>query len=96
VREVDVLDGDAAAAITRALDWPATPLLRARVSTTADGSAKPSEVARALGVWGADDPRAEHAKVARLGVVAVSGTGTGAVTAAATATATATATGSDN
>jgi hypothetical protein len=43
--------------------------VRVRVRATADGSAKPSEVARALGVWGADDPRAPHALVARLGVV---------------------------
>ena len=52
-----------------ALDWPAGPLLRARVSATADGSAKPSEIAQALGVWGTDDPRGEHARVARLSVV---------------------------
>jgi hypothetical protein len=44
-------------------------VLRARVHATADGSAKPTEVARALGVWGSDDPRAPHALVARLGVV---------------------------
>jgi hypothetical protein len=40
------------------------------VRATADGSAKPSEVAKALGVWGPDDLRAQHALVARLGVVA--------------------------
>jgi len=41
-----------------------------RVRATTEGSAKPAEVARALGVWGAgDDPRAPHARVARLGVV---------------------------
>jgi hypothetical protein len=44
-----------------------------RVRATSDGSAKPSEVARALGVWGADDLRAEHALIARLGVVARGG-----------------------
>ncbi len=52
-----------------ALDWPDGPLICARVSATADGSAKPAEVAKALGVWGADDLRGEHALVARLGVV---------------------------
>ena len=41
-----------------------------RVRATAEGSAKPSELARALGVWGSDDLRGEHALVARLGVVA--------------------------
>ncbi len=44
-----------------ALDWPAAPVLRARVSSTAEGSIKPVELARALGVAGA--------RVARLGVV---------------------------
>jgi len=53
-----------------ALDWANGPLLRARVRATAEGSAKPSEVAKALGVWGPDDVRAQHALVARLGVVA--------------------------
>ena len=48
-------------------DAPA--LVRARVRATAEGSAKPSELARALGGWGSDDPRGEHALVARLGVV---------------------------
>jgi radical SAM family uncharacterized protein/radical SAM-linked protein len=69
VREVDVIAGDAARRLCGALDWPDAPLLRARVQATSDGSAKPSEVARALGVWGPDDPRATHALVARLGVV---------------------------
>ena len=52
------------------LDWPEGGLIRVRVTATSEGSAKPSEVAKALGVWGSDDPRAEHALVARLGVVA--------------------------
>ena len=52
-----------------ALDWPDGPLFRARVSATADGSAKPSEIAKALGVWGSDELHGEHALVARLGVV---------------------------
>nr|MBA2539617.1 DUF2344 domain-containing protein [Deltaproteobacteria bacterium] len=69
VSMVDVIDGDAAARLTGALDWPEGALLRVRVSATAEGSAKPAEVAKALGVWGAEDPRAEHALVARLGVV---------------------------
>ena len=61
--------GDAARALCAALDWPDRAVLRVRVRATSDGSAKPSEVAKALGVWGADDPRAEHALIARLGVV---------------------------
>jgi radical SAM family uncharacterized protein/radical SAM-linked protein len=70
VTEVDVIGGEAATALARALDWGDAPaLVRARVRATAEGSAKPSELARALGVWGSDDPRAEHALVARLGVV---------------------------
>ncbi len=69
VSEVDVIADEAAAKLTTVLDWPAGPLLRVRVSATSDGSAKPAEVAKALGVWGGDDPRAQHALVARLGVV---------------------------
>ena len=69
VHEVDVIDDEAAAKLAAALDWPAGALLRIRVSATSDGSAKPAEIAKALGVWGLEDPRAEHALLARLGVV---------------------------
>ena len=68
---LDVIDGEAALKLCAALDWAHGPLLRARVRATAEGSAKPSEVAKALGVWGTDDLRAQHALVARLGVVTV-------------------------
>jgi len=71
VLDVSVLDGDAAAKVCTALDWAVAPLVRVRVRMTAEGSAKPSEIAKALGVWGSDDPRGEHALVARLGVVEV-------------------------
>jgi radical SAM family uncharacterized protein/radical SAM-linked protein len=65
VLEVEVLDGDAAARLCAALEWPDSPaLVRVRVRATAEGSAKPTEVVRALGVEGAG------ALVARLGVVA--------------------------
>jgi hypothetical protein len=71
VVEVSTISDEAATRLCAALDWPAAPaLLRVRVSATAEGSAKPGEIARALGVWGIDDPRGEHALVARLGVVA--------------------------
>jgi radical SAM family uncharacterized protein/radical SAM-linked protein len=70
VLEVDVIADAAALKLCAALDWTNGPLLRARVQATADGSAKPSEIAKALGVWGPDDLRAQHALVARLGVVA--------------------------
>ncbi|HEX4449767.1 MAG TPA: TIGR03960 family B12-binding radical SAM protein [Kofleriaceae bacterium] len=70
VIEASVIDGDAAAKLCAALEWPEAPaLVRARVRATAEGSAKPSELARALGIWGSEDPRADHALVARLGVV---------------------------
>jgi radical SAM family uncharacterized protein/radical SAM-linked protein len=70
VTEISVLADDAAARLCGALDWPDAPaLIRGRVRATAEGSAKPSELAKALGVWGSDDPRADHALVARLGVV---------------------------
>jgi hypothetical protein len=70
VTDVSVISGDAAAKLCSALEWPDAPaLFRVRVSATAEGSAKPSELAKALGVWGSDDPRGDHALVARLGVV---------------------------
>ncbi|MGE0404286.1 MAG: hypothetical protein AB7T06_46685, partial [Kofleriaceae bacterium] len=71
VLDIGVIDGDAASKVCNALDWPVAALFRVRVRTTSEGSAKPSEVAKALGVWGSDDPRGEHALVARLGVVDV-------------------------
>jgi hypothetical protein len=71
VLDISVIDGDAATKLAGALDWADGPLIRARIRATAEGSAKPSEVARALGVWGNEDPRAEHALLARLGVVEV-------------------------
>jgi hypothetical protein len=70
VLEADVISGDAATRLCGALDWPDTALLRVRVRSTSEGSAKPAELAQAFGVWGPEDPRAEHARVARLGVVA--------------------------
>jgi len=70
VLELGVIGDEAALKLCAALDWANGPLLRARVRATADGSAKPLEVAKALGVWGPDDLRAQHALVARLGVVA--------------------------
>ena len=70
VTELDVIAGDAAAtAVRRARLARRAGAPARRVRATAEGSAKPIEVARALGVWGRDDPRAEHALVARLGVV---------------------------
>jgi radical SAM family uncharacterized protein/radical SAM-linked protein len=68
VDDVAVIDADAALRVTAALGWDPGPLLSAGVKVSAAGSARPAEVARALGVWGADDPRARHAFVARLGL----------------------------
>jgi radical SAM-linked protein len=70
VTEISVIADDAAAKLCGALDWPTAPaLFRVRVRATAEGSAKPSELAKALGVWGSDELRGDHALVARLGVV---------------------------
>ncbi|MBS1119633.1 MAG: hypothetical protein H6Q90_1861 [Deltaproteobacteria bacterium] len=71
VTAVDVIEGDAAARLAGALDWPEGALLRARVRSASDGTAKPIEVARALGVYGSDEMRGEHALIARLGLVEV-------------------------
>jgi radical SAM family uncharacterized protein/radical SAM-linked protein len=49
VEDVDVLAGEAAMALTTALEWKRAPaLLRARVAVRPDGSARPREVASAL------------------------------------------------
>ena len=70
VEEVDVLAGDAAARLSAALDWPEAPaLVRARVIVAPDGSAKPVEVARALGIAGGEQPGAPRCALARLGFV---------------------------
>jgi radical SAM family uncharacterized protein/radical SAM-linked protein len=66
----DVIAGDAALRLCAALDWPAAEALaRVRIRASPEGSAKPFEVAKALGVAGPEDLRAEHALVARLGCV---------------------------
>jgi radical SAM family uncharacterized protein/radical SAM-linked protein len=69
VGEIDVIAGDASDRLCAALDWEAAPLLRVRVRSTADGSAKPTEIARALGVWGSDEASGAHAQIARLALV---------------------------
>jgi radical SAM family uncharacterized protein/radical SAM-linked protein len=71
VESVDVLAGDAAARLRAALDWDgAGALVRARVTVAADGSAKPIEVARALGLAG---DQAGRVRLARLGFVGEAG-----------------------
>ncbi len=70
VTELVVVADEAAARLCAALDWPTSPaLIQLRVNSTQDGTARPIEVAQALGVWGNPDPRAEHAQLARLAVV---------------------------
>ena len=71
VEAIDVLDGPAAAALAAGLGWDEEALFRVRVRVSPLGSARPTEVARALGVWGPEDVRARHARVARLGLVGV-------------------------
>ena len=73
ILDASVIDGEAAAKLGAALDWPTGPVIRVRVRATSEGSAKPSEIAKALGVWGSDDPRAPRALAARLGVVETAG-----------------------
>jgi hypothetical protein len=63
VPDVEVVTGPDAARLAAALGWPETDaLLRARVRATAAGSARPVEVARALGI------HPDRSLVARLGV----------------------------
>ena len=69
IARIDVLDGAAASRLCFALGWDDEAMLRVRVSVSPAGSARPTEVARALGIWGPDDVRARHARLARLGLV---------------------------
>jgi hypothetical protein len=72
VADVRVADAAASAELCRALGWEAAPaLLVARVHVSPEGSAKPSEVARALGVDGPADGGGRRARLARLGFVGV-------------------------
>ncbi len=65
---IDVVDADGARRLCDALDWEVAPaLLRARVLAPPSGSAKPSEVAHALGVAGSDALAGPKARIARLG-----------------------------
>jgi len=60
VEDVSVVGGDAARALCGTLEWDEVPaLLKVRITAAPDGSAKPVEVARALGTPGA--------RLARLG-----------------------------
>jgi radical SAM-linked protein len=72
VDAVAVVDAETAAPLYHKLGWPLAclasgGLLCAQVDCGPNGSAKPKEVAMALGVWGSDEPSAEHALLARLG-----------------------------
>ena len=68
VQHAGVVGAAASGRLCTVLGWPEAPaLLQVRVSVTPEGSAKPIEVAKALGVYGNPDPRATHALVARLG-----------------------------
>ncbi|MEM9492449.1 MAG: TIGR03936 family radical SAM-associated protein, partial [Myxococcota bacterium] len=68
VEGIEVIGESVAARLIRALDWPEAPaLFQVRVAMSPSGSVKPIEVARGLGVYGPDDPRATHAFMARLG-----------------------------
>lgn len=69
VDDLGVIEGEPASRLALALGWDDEALLRVRVQVSAAGSARPTEVARALGVWGPDDARARHARLARLGLV---------------------------
>jgi len=68
VQHVSVVGVEAATRLCAALDWAPGGFFVIRVDASAAGSARPIEIAKALGVYGADDPRAPHARVARLGL----------------------------
>ncbi|MBT8493256.1 MAG: TIGR03960 family B12-binding radical SAM protein [Deltaproteobacteria bacterium] len=68
VEDLAVVEGAEAAKMCAALGWDEVPaLIRATVAMTNHGSTKPVEVAKALGVYGPDDPVKPHARMARLG-----------------------------
>ena len=67
VDTVELVQGEQLEILCDTLSWDAEGLLQVRVGVTPTGSVKPIEVAKALRVWGKDDPRAPHAQLARLG-----------------------------
>lgn len=68
VTALDVVAGEPAARLAAALGWPAAPaFLTARVLAKQEGSCKPSELVRALGL--------EGAVVARLGLIGLDASG---------------------
>jgi radical SAM-linked protein len=68
----DVVSGAAAARVIEALSWPTSPaFLRVRVDAGGDGSAKPVEVAAALGLLSDPARRGEGPHLCRLGFAGV-------------------------
>mgnify|MGYP003652060961 CR=1 FL=1 len=68
VAGVDVLDASASNQLCAVLDWPSAPaLVRVRVKSTPEGSTKPIEVSRALGIAGSEAPGDPVVRLARLG-----------------------------
>jgi radical SAM-linked protein len=67
---LEAIGGEAAEKLARALDWAVGPMLRARVTMGAEGSVKPVELARSLGL--------EPAEIARLALVGLGGDAAGA------------------
>jgi radical SAM family uncharacterized protein/radical SAM-linked protein len=68
VAEIGIVDRAATEKLCAALGWdPAAAAMRVRIAASNDGSAKPIEVARALGVAGSGDPRGPQPRLARLG-----------------------------
>jgi radical SAM-linked protein len=66
VSELTIIDGGEAAAIAAAAGWEAEAVIRARVAVSPLGSAKPAEVAEALGIAG-PGRRPELARLAFVG-----------------------------
>jgi len=78
VGEIEVFDTEASKVLCELLQWNASPaLLRVRIDWSNSGSAKPFEVAQALGIWeGASS--LVHAEIARLGFQSDESAGVGA------------------
>ena len=76
VTELNLVDDEPAAQLATTLDWkPEGALIRARVRLTAEGSAKPIEVARAIGVGGSERVRPDLARLCFVGSPLLDGPG---------------------
>lgn len=72
VSQIEVLDEEASATLCKVLDWPVAPaLLRIQVASSPQGSARPIEVCRGMGIAGEEKVGGPAVKLSRLGFLGI-------------------------